>query len=268
MGKMVKKIKKGEPDSRTRRFLKGVKWLGLSISLLFLIGIGLPRGIRRADSLFTVKRIMVTGNRYHSLGEILDAAGFTVSRSIFSADLKEAVRRVEKLPNVKNVEIQRIFPDIIGINVVEYRPVAVLNGDRPVLMDNEGTILELDLRSAKIDLPVLTGMYVQGKLCRERFKKAQTILQVIGKRNFPVKISEINLSYGDNITLYPDVVPIRILLGGGELEEQLEKLIIAWDRLESRVKPLACLDLRFRRQIVLKPSVSTKEIVTAKNQRL
>jgi cell division protein FtsQ len=227
---------------------------------------GFPKGIRCAIPYFTVKKILITGNRWIPSKTILEKVEISAGQCIFTTDLDRIKQTLYELPNVEDVALRRLFPDIIGVRITERFPVAILEGKSPVLIDINGSILEFDLSSEKIDLPVLTGICpeAEGEISAERFAKAQTILDIIEKRNFPIKISEINLSDLQNVVLYPENIPLGILLGGKEWDSRLKKLSLAWNQIQTHLKPWTQLDLRFRRQIVQKPT-KPKAFITAKN---
>ena len=252
---MSKKKKSRPRFFSIRRLLKGIKWFGLLASVSFIVGFGFPKGIRKVGHYFTVKKILVTGNRLISSETIREAMGLSTGENIFSVNTKEIKQILRNLPNVKNVVVRKLFPDIIEVHFEEHIPIAILRGEYPVLVDREGTVLEFDLSSGKVDLPVLSGIRSEGEgeISPERMERALAILEIIRKESFPTRISEINVSDPDNVMLYPDQKPICILLGGKKWEERLNKLSFAWNQITANLKPGARLDLRFRRQIVLKP---------------
>jgi cell division septal protein FtsQ len=238
-----KRKKSSKSRSRIRTGLKAVKLFCLSLSVFFTVVFGFPKGIRCAIPYFTVKKILITGNRWIPSKTVLAKVGISAGQCIFTTDLDGIKQVLYELPNVEDVALRRLFPDIIGVRITERLPIAILEGKSPVLIDINGSILEFDFSSEKIDLPVLTGICpeVEGEISAERFAKAQTILEI-----------------------YPENIPLGILLGGKEWDSRLKKLSLAWNQIQTHLKPWTQLDLRFRRQIVQKPT-KPKTFITAKN---
>lgn len=263
---MTKKKIKKRHKSRTniRVILRVVKLSGICVCLFFTVGFGFPKGIQTAIPYFTVKKILITGNRYITPEMVREKAGIYYGQNIFIADMDKIEQSVRSLPNVENVIVRRILPDIIGIRLIEQSPIAIKDGENPVLVNNCGDRLEFDLSVENVDLPVLTGFHPgdDEETSAERMEQAQNILQIVEMQGFPLKISEINLSNLENIVLYPVNLPVSIHLAGEKWAEQLEKFSFAWDQIKAQIKPGDRLDLRFRRQIVRKPA---KTIITARN---
>jgi cell division protein FtsQ len=190
----------------------------------------------------------------------------SAGQNIFAVDMVRIEQAIQDLPNIEHVIVRKMFPDIIGVRVVERYPIAILEGEYPVLIDTGGTVLKYDLSSERVDMPVLTGIRTgsEEKISAKRMEKALAILSIIREQGFPVKISEINLSDLNNVVVYPDDMPISIFLGADRWEERLRKFSFAWNQIQTGMKPFAKLDLRFQRQIVYKP-VELKGFITARN---
>ena len=265
---MGKKNKKTSSHSKrgTRRVLRAVKLFCFCASVFFTVGFGFPRGVQRVASYFNVKQFVVTGNRYISSEMIREKVEFSAGQNIFAVDMDRLEQAVKNIPNIEHVIVRKMFPDIIGIRVVERYPIAILEGEYPVLIDARGTVLKYDLSSERVDMPVLTGIRTgsEEKIPAERMAKALAVLNIIREQGFPVKISEINLSDLNNVVMYPDDMPISILLGADRWEERLSKFSFAWNQIKTGMKPFAKLDLRFQRQIVYKPA-ELKGFITARN---
>lgn len=253
---MSKKGTKNSPgrSSPVRRFLRGIKLFGFLASVSFTAGFGFPKEFKKVAPYFAVKKVLITGNHLIPSETIRQAMGLSAEESIFSVNTEEIKQTLKNLPNVKKVVVRKLFPDIIGVRLEDRIPVAVLEGDNPVLVDKEGIVLEFDLSVGKVDLPVLTGIRPGdgGEISAERIAKALTILRSLRQANFPARISEINISNPENVMLYPDQKPVCVLLGGEKWQERLNKLAFAWNQITAGLKPGDRLDLRFRRQIVIK----------------
>ena len=135
----------GEADRRAldrrRRLLMRRLRLAAVVVVLALVVVGswvLPR----AD-VFRVRHVEVLGASAVGDLEVRQRVdGLLEGRTIFTADTDAIARRVEELPFVRHVVVERHLPGGLGIRVTEYRPLAVACGDRSCwLVAPDGRVL-------------------------------------------------------------------------------------------------------------------------------
>jgi cell division protein FtsQ len=90
-------------------------------------------------NLFAVNQIEVIGNRTLSVKYIANASGIQVGQSIFGLRSWEIENRIKKINDVKIVKVQKVFPHLIRIEIVERTPLAkVVVGDTWFYVDDQG----------------------------------------------------------------------------------------------------------------------------------
>ena len=102
---------------------------------------------------------------------IIKAAGLQTGVNLFKLDLADAARRLEALPQIESVRLQRSFPSTVTIQIVERKPVAWIvaeGSDQPreqvvqatdsFLTDQRGVVLHLKRQLPEYAfLPIIRG---------------------------------------------------------------------------------------------------------------
>jgi cell division protein FtsQ len=88
------------------------------------------------SSLVEVREVTVEGTSRLSVSQVLDAAAVRGGESLFALDPDGVAQRVQRLPAVASVDVNRDWPHRVVITVTERRPVAVVT--------EEGTSTLLD----------------------------------------------------------------------------------------------------------------------------
>ncbi len=90
-------------------------------------------------NLFAVIQIEVIGNRSLSIKYIENASGIQIGQSIFGLRSWEIENRIKQINDVKSVKVQKVFPHLIQIQIVERTPLAkVVVGDTWFYVDDQG----------------------------------------------------------------------------------------------------------------------------------
>ncbi|NLJ48408.1 MAG: FtsQ-type POTRA domain-containing protein [Candidatus Atribacteria bacterium] len=90
-------------------------------------------------NLFAVNQIEVIGNQSLSGKYIQSASGIEIGQSIFGLRSWEIENRIRKINDVKSVKVQKVFPHLIRIEIVERTPLAkVVIGDTWFYIDDQG----------------------------------------------------------------------------------------------------------------------------------
>ena len=90
-------------------------------------------------NLFAVNQIEVIGNRSLSIKYIENASGIQIGQSIFGLRSWEIENRIKQINDVKSVKVQKVFPHLIQIQIVERTPLAkVVVGDTWFYVDDQG----------------------------------------------------------------------------------------------------------------------------------
>ncbi len=160
-------------------------WLS-AVLLAGVVGGGLyfgaTRGIARLfyqNPDYNIATLQVETDGVLSRDQVLDCAGLREGMNIFHVNLDQARERLETLPLVQKVQIQRLLPNKVSITLVERRPIAwiapeaaTVAGKPPVslsredvfgsknsfLVDGSGTLLRpKKFLAQNFDLPIIRG---------------------------------------------------------------------------------------------------------------
>lgn len=136
--------------------------LTISLGILLLTGMSLAM-VFMHDFLtqwnyFNTTQIQVQGNQRLSRDAILTQAQIYTGDNILSLNLGMARVRLLLHPWIANVEIARILPSTIVINVREHLPLAILDLGRPFLLDAGGDVFKEKSDTEQIDLPIIAGL--------------------------------------------------------------------------------------------------------------
>ena len=181
----------------------------LIIVILIFVSLLLSINWRGKES---VEKITVTGNYSITRDELLYAARLNdslISSEEINIDIIED--RISRHPEVKKVFVSRENPQELKIEIIEKRPVAILNGENEVkLVDDEPDVFPLKVSQKIYDLPVISGERIDNKLNpKDRYNKEDLrlalyiILNAYKESKFLYNnISEINLSDPEKVIIY------------------------------------------------------------------
>ncbi len=159
-------------------------------------------------------KITVKGNSTLSSEELLNAAGLKSDSLINIDDLNLVFiqDRISKHPEVKKAYISKEPPDELVIEIVEKRPIAIVNtGAELYLVDEESELFSFKNYEKLFDLPVINGLTRQVSainpsnedINEELFLAVRILKQVYSKGKFlQNQISEINFSDSEKVIIY------------------------------------------------------------------
>jgi len=158
-----------------RRLQKGFLVLSLLLILLSLLGAGVFGAQRLLNALFfanpdyAVHSVEVTTDGDLAREVVLRAAQIEDGSNIFAVNLSALEDRLRALPQVEEVDVQRLLPDKLVIVIQERRPIAWIasadanktgfNYDGAFLVDRRGTVLQPKGSAPEyMTLPVIIGV--------------------------------------------------------------------------------------------------------------
>ncbi|HLI98073.1 MAG TPA: FtsQ-type POTRA domain-containing protein [Candidatus Baltobacteraceae bacterium] len=144
----AQKRRRKSPGARLRPF-----WM-LFVVLAVAIGVGLYYAATWPG--FFPRQVSVSGNRIVPTRQILARAQIESDTNLWLQNMGAAARRIDAIPYVKDVSIQRMPPANARIVVTERVPFAVVrNGSRSVLVDHDLRVLKDDDGSVSVPLIVV-----------------------------------------------------------------------------------------------------------------
>lgn len=240
-------------------------WVALagSAGLAIWLALELPRNFAAAPD-FRLKALEVRGLRLLRGADILAASGLREGENIFGIDLPQVAQRLQSLPWVKRVYLERRPPDRLRVGVVERRRLAWISLGRLYGIDEEGVLLPPEKETAELradlDLPIVSG-FEAGALPRQPGDRV-AIPELIRLLEWWRQARQHDAEFCQNIS---EIQPlpgrcVRLLLVGDGLEVRLPV-----DRVDERLAVLktllgriyregpapAYLDLRFAGQAVV-----------------
>ncbi|EGY52444.1 cell division protein FtsQ/DivIB [Neisseria shayeganii] len=186
---------------------------------------------------FPIKSVKIDGQLQRlDAAQLQQTAQRHIRGNIFKADLHAAREAFEALPWVAEVEIRRMWPDTVQIQVSERQPVARWEGGG--LVDSEGRAFDAPTDEP---FPVFSGATGARKIMVEEYDRFRAILEPTG-----LKIER--LDYGQRaartLTLDNGLV---LRLGRLDAESRLRRFVQAWHEvLHSRADSVRYVDLRYK----------------------
>jgi len=182
----------------------------LILIILFIAAAALLSLKWRSDNFF--EKITVSGNYTITREDILSVS--RLKDTLINADeinIEIIEDRILKHPEVKKVHVSRELPSELKIEIIERRPVAILNGENEMkLLDHEIEVFQFKNFIKLYDLPVISGVRVESnpnpknKYNREDLRLGLFLILNSYKESKALynNISEINLSDSDKVIIY------------------------------------------------------------------
>ena len=236
------------------------KVVGVGLSLLFLLT--LTSAVKWANyrKSFVLTGVDISGYN------ILEKKDYHVIVSEFKIEsinnykLRQISNKIEKNPFVKAVQVSRQFPNVIKINIVERKPLAIINLDEKLMIDNDGFVLPNHSYGDSVLIPVLSGfnpakdLYPYGeKTLSIKVKEAISILNQLSKSYNKLynNISEITLNNNDDYVIILSDRPTRVILGKKNIMTKLN-ILKTFDKSlgQRQLTDYRLLDMRYNKQLV------------------
>jgi cell division protein FtsQ len=107
---------------------------------------------------FAVDEIIVEGRSEVSPEDLRNALGLAHGTPIFAFDAGIAHERLKSIPWVRTAVIERRLPDVVALQIVERRPIALWQKDGTFsLIDTEGAVIPITDIARFNTLPVVVG---------------------------------------------------------------------------------------------------------------
>lgn len=230
-----------------------------ALALVALV-ICLVFGANAWKSNLRVKQITVEGNRIVSSNEIIQLTHLQTGTLLYKIELTAIQRNVISHHYIKDAVIERNLPNSINIQVIERIPIAMINHDETLYLDEDGIVLPRSISHKLMDLPMISGIAESESLAlgstitQPDIVETLEVLAALKIVNRPIyhNISEVRVRNGGDIVLYSADGGVPIIFGRGELASKLVRLETFWnDVVRSRgPQNLQYVDLRYQDQII------------------
>jgi cell division protein FtsQ len=236
--------------------------VGLGSGVLIVSGSVLTAQVLLESGYFSVNKVRVENMSRVSEGDILAASDIRVGDGIFNLDLHLIGRKIEENPWIAKAEVERAFPDVVIIRVVEREPQAIADLGYLYYVDAGGEVFKQLDNSDRLDFPVITGINRDDMLnhpdeVHDQLHKALSLLQVLRNRQrFNLDdVSEIHVDPHQGLTLFTLGGGVPILIGRDDYEYKLQRLERVYEDLEPRLSALKYIDLNVVDRVIVKVDV-------------
>ncbi len=203
------------------------------------------------SSFFNIKEISVNKERGYSFTEgKAKLNDLYLGHNIFRVDLKQVERFVkDRYPHLKKVEVRRMFPDQIEVDIVPRQSVAYISAGYNVVIDKEGIILgKSDDVKNLVEIKGINFFFTPKrgeKIKDKRVASALDLLDGLNKnlsrvyRNFEF----IDISDKRNLILGIDGMTVK--MGSSDFTGKVRKLRQILSDPDIDLKDINYIDLRF-----------------------
>jgi len=271
--KAVNKKKKTRSNRRRREpFLKRAAHrlavalkAGLALALLSFIVYGSWWTYEQVISTprLAVRHLSVSGALRAQPREIIRLAGIEEGQNIFSFSSSKVVQRIGANPWVLETAVHRKLPGTVKILVKERRPMAIVKKKGLFVMDSSGKVFKKLAAGDALDLPLVTGLCVEGannnKALMAPFLRLFSILE--NRHGFNIEnVSEVHCDSDYGFTLYTLDEGLKVELGRGDFETRLR----LFERLKTLKKGIlrgvTAVDLRKAGEAVVRYDKDTAKV--------
>lgn len=196
-------------------------------------------------ALFRLSDIQVTGNVLTSTQQIVESGRLELGQSLLRTDSASVERDICSLPWIERVQVEKHWPSMLVIKVLEHRPLALVNLetiDGAVLMyvNSKGELFAKHAPGQDMDFPVISGLQALDGERPVYFQKghlgyaALRLLELAAKGNamLPIQsISEVHLDAEEGMVVYLLDRPFPVYFGSDEVFTKYYRLVKILDRL-------------------------------------
>ena len=183
---------------------------------------------------FTVGTVVVEGNKYVTVEEVLRIAGVPEQINIFRLKPTEISERLTNDLRVDKVQVKRSFPATITIHVKERQPLAFVASQYGfVEIDRRGMVLVALKNLKQVKVPVITGIrlgnvYVGDQINNSGLSDVLAYLSGLDEASLN-QLSEVNIKSPNECVVYTtNSVCIRI----GDNQRLMEKAKLTGEILQ------------------------------------
>lgn len=186
------------------------------------------------SSYFTVGTVVVEGNKYIAVEDVLRVAGVPEQVNIFRLKTPEIKDRLMSDLRVAEVQVERKFPATISIHIQERQPLAfVANQYGFVEIDRQGIVMAAFKNLKQVKIPVITGVrlgnvYVGDQVNNPGLLNVLTYLAALDEEVLN-QLSEVNIKSADELVAYTtSSIYIRV----GDNQRLMEKAKLTGEILQ------------------------------------
>lgn len=142
-------LKAEKPKPRTGRKI---------IAVLLLLFIALLAVLFFRSPVSRVSEIHFTGNTFNTDKQLIQKSGLEIGAQFFGVDTKETEKRLTAIGTIKSAKVDKQFPGVINVNIVEHPTVAYelgKNGSLQAILAS-GKSVPVSASGIAVEKPILT----------------------------------------------------------------------------------------------------------------
>jgi cell division septal protein FtsQ len=233
--------------ARLARFVLFFAIAALGLALLWIAA------VREGALNLGVDRIFVEGNERLSEGEILELIEVGEGTNILTLDLDETRRRLLRSAWVKDVELKRMLPATLTLQIVERTPVGIAVLSELYLLAEDGTVLDqLPPFYDMGKLALIQGLRnADGEVAFERARLAGRMAKtLLADERLSLLVSELDVSEGaDSVALRLRDSPLVLLVSESSMMSRLTEIVPLLAGITEKLPFVNVLDLRFQNRV-------------------
>ena len=210
--------------------------------------------------IFELGELSISGENFLAKSEYNEIIGSIDVKSIKGFDIEDLSERLELNPFVKAVRVSKHYPGAIKIEIVERKPIAIINNKVQLMIDDNAIVLPNNTTIENSLIPVLSGfnpatdLYPLGQITYSiKVKEAIEILAYI-KNNYSEfydEISELTINKDDEYEIILSEEPTRVILGKNNISKKI-KILKNFDKAlgQRQLTSYRLLDMRYSKQLI------------------
>lgn len=255
-------VRRTSRRSRTRLVLK----VGAGIGALAAAGLGVWWLL--TSPTFAVARVESGAYRFTSQMELETALAEFLGRNIWTLSTDEIADRLADLPWVRDLRVRRSLPNTIEVDFREWRPLwqmseirgAGTRSLRPLVLIEDGRILEFPAKVVMAGLPVLIGVPAvregEGGVLRVDSNHMNQIMELISAMEDAglesVSPVDFIVARDEGYAIVLQDKRGILMVGREEFSDRLNRYMTARDHLDPGLE----IDLRFKDRLTVKKSTA------------
>lgn len=211
---------------------------------------------------FEVKEIVLKGLNKTLEQDVVRLTGLDKPANIFALRLGEMGEELKRHPWVKDVSLKRQMPETIIVEIVEHRPVALLDIGEIYYLDDTGKPFKKLGAGKENGLPVVTGftrldLIGRPDLIQREMETVLDLLNILAERNDRVRVENIaSIKYDRirGITLRTREGNLQIEVGSEDYRVKFERLgrVLAHLKIEGLDRDLAYINLECGPRVIIR----------------
>jgi cell division protein FtsQ len=205
----------------------------------------------QSDARFAVRHLQIVGAQHTSRAELDRVMRQYVGTNLFHLDIARLRRDLASLSWISRVEIEKLLPDTLRVQIVERTPVALADDhDRVAYVDDRGTpFADLSPAIGDPDLPLITAA------SGEDLARCVTILRQLRIHDPEIyaRISEVRPLPPRGFAFFDRQLQAFVYANEEDLSSKWRDLYAIATAEHFTPRDIAYADLRFSGRVVVKP---------------